>query len=99
VNRRLDLGSDGVDCLAKIVSELHAQPITGRLAKVSTEMEVSFRSDTALFVDDFVDALLWKLRIFRQPVGRDAHRAEEVFTEEFSGMNIEVLFHGFSDNR
>ena len=94
VNRSLDLGTNGIDRFAKIAGKLHAQPITRRLAKISTEMKVGFRSDTALFVDDLIDTLLGKLRIFRQPVGRDAHRLKELFTEEFAGMDVDVLFHG-----
>ena len=63
------------------------------MAKINAKMKVRLRGDTALFVDDFVDALLRKLGIFRQPVGRDAHRLKELFTEEFAGMDVEVLFH------
>ena len=99
VNLGFDLGTDGVDRLAKLVGELHAQPIAGRLAEIGTEMEVGFRGDATLFVDDFVDALVWKLRVFRQPVGRDAHRPKEIFTKEFAGMDVDVLFHRFNDSR
>jgi hypothetical protein len=98
-NRSLDLGPNGIDRLAKLVGKLHAQPIARRLAKISAEAEIGFRRDTALFVDDFVDALVRNLRVFREPVRRNAHRPKEIFTKEFAGMYVDVPFHRFSDNR
>ena len=57
-------------------------------------MEIGFRGDPALLVDDFVDPLLGELRVFRQPVGREAHGTKELLPEQFAGVDIEVLFHG-----
>ena len=89
-----DLWAEGVNRLAQVVGELHPQPIAGRLAKIGGKMEIGFRSDPALLVDDFVDALLGELRVFRQPVGREAQGTKELLPEQFAGVDIEVLFHG-----
>ena len=44
--------------------------------------------------------LVGQLRTLGQAVGRDAKRAEEIFPEEFSGVNVQVfLFHKFSGSR
>jgi len=55
-------------------------------------VKVGLCRDAALFVDDFVDALVGKLRVFGEPVGRNAHRRKELFTEEFAGWTLMCLF-------
>ncbi len=99
VDRCLDLGPNGVDRLAQVVGELHSQPVSWRLIKIGAEMQVGLRCDPALFVDDFVDPLMGELRVFCESVGGDPHGLEKLFQQQFAGMDIEVLFHGFSDSR
>ena len=90
----LDLWAEGVNRFAQVVGELYPQPIAGRLTKVGGKMEIGFCGDSALLVDDFVDALLGELCVFRQPVGSEAHGPKELLPEQFAGVDIEVLFHG-----
>ena len=76
-----DLWAKRVNRFAQVIGELDPQPIAGRLAKIGGKMEIGFRGDPALLVDDFVDPLLGELRVFRQSVGREAHRTKELFPE------------------
>ena len=88
------LRTEGVDRFAQVVGELHPQPIARCLTKVSGKMKIGFGGDPTLLVDDFVDALLGELRVFRQAVGGEAHGPKELLAEQFARMDIEVLFHG-----
>ena len=76
-----DLWAKRVNRFAQVIGELDPQPIARRLAKIGGKMEIGFRGDPALLVDDFVDALLGKLRVFRQSVGREAHRTKKLLSE------------------
>lgn len=100
MNGGFDLRAEGVDRFAQVVGELHPQPIARRQAKIGGKMEIRFRRDPALFVNDFVDPLLRELSLFREPVGRETHGPKKLLTEQFAGVDIEVLLHGwFSDSR
>jgi len=64
-----DLWAKRVYRFAQVVGELDPQPIARRLAKIGRKMEIGFRGDPALLVDDFFDALLGGASLL-SPTGR-----------------------------
>ena len=93
MNRRFDLCANRIHGFAEIVGKLHTQPVTGCLTEICAKMEIGFRRNTTLLVDDFVDALMWQLRIFGEPVGSDTHWPKELFPKKLSRVNIDKFIH------
>jgi len=96
---RFNFCTDSIEGLAEVVSELHSQPVARHLAEIGAEMKVGFSRDTSSLIDDLVYALVRQLRVLSEPVRGDAERGKKLLAEEFTGVDVEVLLHGFSGSR
>src|ERR1019366_10340857 len=55
-------------------------------------MQIGLRRYSPAFVENLADALVRKLRILGEAVGRNAHGNKRILTEEFAGMHIDMVF-------
>lgn len=77
-----------------IVVGLEVKPDFGGPAEVALEAERGIGSDGPLAFDDFIDAPGRDANILCQAVFGKAQRGEEIFAQDFAGMDGSECFHG-----
>lgn len=82
-----------------VVMVLQVEPNLGGPAEVAFEAERGVDRDGAFTFDDFVDAAWWHSDVFCETVFREAERKKKILTEDFAGVDGEMLFHGVNGNQ
>jgi hypothetical protein len=73
--------------IRQFLGGLEIHPELGRRAEELTEPDRHFRADTAFLQNDIVHRLRRNFEALRQSVAGDIERAQELFFEDFSGMD------------
>jgi len=77
-----------------VVVGLAVEPHLGRPAEVAFDAQGGIDGDSPLALDDFIDAPGRDSDVLSDPAFRQPERDQEVFAEDFTGMNGSVCFHG-----
>jgi hypothetical protein len=73
---------------------LEVEPDFGGPLEVATEAKGGVGGDGAFAFDDLIDTAWGNSNVFGDTVFGQPKRQEEIFAENFSGVNGGVLFHG-----
>src|SRR5437588_4936073 len=69
---------------------LQIEPELLRSSEILCQTRSHLRSDIAFFSHDLIDGGSRDMQLNRQPVRRDAHRLQELFTKNLSRMNYPI---------
>ncbi len=88
-------GAHRLFCNLSVIMSLQIQPHFSGPSEVAGEAQGGVSGDGALALYDLVDAARGHADVLSKAVFRQAERQEEILSKDFTGMNGNVLFHGW----